>query len=218
MEVWEKELLTAALIYTHSQSSTFYNAITISLEQSGSEALRRSERFEPQFASSHCRSYEGLSFPPWSSRLYSLILRPSGSFSQSQRPNPLHIKGHSRIHTSKTINQPLRPVKTGECRVPQTSNHRTHSSNSLRSATANVTGSQLRSSSALAAFSRNSRKSPPAQSGISQITAKRTPEGWRWSSELIRWAPRTRSYLVFVKLSVDPIIVETLTRPRRGRG
>jgi hypothetical protein len=37
-----------------------------------------------QLSSSHCRSYEGFSFPPWSSRLYSLILRPSGSCAQSQ--------------------------------------------------------------------------------------------------------------------------------------
>lgn len=80
-------------------------------------------------------------------------------------------KRHASIHASKTINQPLKPVNTGECRVPQTSNHRTHNSNALRSATASVIGSQLRSLSALAAFSRSSRKSPPAQSGISQITA-----------------------------------------------
>jgi len=132
-------------------------------------------RQRAQLSSSHCRSYEGFSFPPWSSLLYSLILRPSGSCPQSQQ----HVsRTHACEQTSNTISQPLNPVKTAECCVPHRSNHFTHSSNAFRSATASVTGSQLRSSSALTAFSRSSRNSP-AQSGISQITAKRVPEGWK---------------------------------------
>jgi hypothetical protein len=106
-------------------------------------------------------------------------------------PSDTRIKGIPL--TSKTINHPLNPVKIGECCVPQISNHLTHAYKSCLLLTASVTGSQLRSSSAFTAFSLNSRKRP-AQSFISQMTAKREPSGCKWSREPMRCAPSTRSY------------------------
>jgi hypothetical protein len=112
----------------------------------------------------------------------------------SQHPSPPSDERIKKNHiTSKTINHPLNPVKIGECCVPHISNHLTHAYKSCLFLTASVTGSQLRSSSAFTAFSLNSRKSP-AQSFISQITAKREPSGCRWSRDPMRCAPSTRSY------------------------